>query len=1271
MAYPLESNETFSEKLLSFKEFYQLIPTDRKQPFTFTRENARSHKLLLQSYQHFTRNFLNPNTPYKRILLKQSTGVGKTAEALAIAMEFIRYYKHMYTTLLSKMPATKKSQMEADKLTPTVYIFGFANTQTAFMRDLLKFPEFGFITHSEIEELERLRMMIHSGRASLADIKHERELLVMYKRRITNKNRGGFFKFYGYQEFVYRIFTSDDNITLIDIDAEATKSGLELHEVINKYISEGKIRINKSLLERFENSLIICDEVHNIYNSITKNNYGVAIQFILDTVTNLRAIFMSATPVNNSPAEVVDILNLLSPVEKKITRRELFSGRNLRPDAIQKIQERCIGRISFLQDLSPRYFPRRKFIGQSWAPSVELFGMQEFPYLKFIPCVMSKLHVDTVLTLGNLPPTEPNDEISDDESEYEPSADDIASDMDDEIEHKKTKAVATRVATPSKLRKQRPAFIEETDETGRFRVPTDGYSIYDIALPNPRNENIGIYRSRDLRIAYASASNAWRDKNGITYTEGIISGDFMLRKNIVKYSTKHAALLDHIEQLFNATKSPSTSPKFMIYHNHVHMSGVIFIQELLKYNGFIDEISEPNNTTKCSVCGRIQSSHHKLPADIEQHPFYPSRFIVVHSEVDKKQIESKMNKFNSPENANGHLIKAFIGSKLIRESYEILCVQHLFVLSLPTNISTLIQVFGRVVRKNSHIDLPPEQRNVFIYMFMSVFDRSTHPEEIAPEEYRYASKLHDYRIIQQIEREMNKWSIDARVNWNINMPNELLAEYFPQMNNNTSDNTNDNDNGKIQPFVRPNGEPVDTLGALYFDLPPIGEKSLADLNTTRFSAYEPKTTELNTIIMVVKKLFLEKSVYTYEELLNTVRDPPFHMEINMKLIAEENFAIVLSRFCAPVIKITQKNATNVKSSNAPIVFTGLTQSQLSDTLARLFNPDELLIYSPITGRPNKIEQIGKYYILFPVEETPDGFVCRRDVESFIRTAGTSTSVVISLDKYIETNLVFKIYEDQRNTIIRWISSENSPYRNVAQGRADMNLKLFIEITSRYDTEFFMRFTTEAIEYHVAKGANVMSASAGHIYEKFIAMMDEFGHIIRVSDIYKFKDTVNKFMSGRVFAKDGSAPVLPQKTPIGFVGPFNVRLCDGVGNWIEVGKATVGKATVFKENNGVVGYFDEVGGKEFKFKIRPSTGARSTSSDARNVERGIVCMTKKKEELLKMVEPLNIKGIGQIAKSRDICDTILYTLVELERKQRLAGTSIKYFYLPNERDVTIK
>jgi hypothetical protein len=121
-------------------------------------------------------------------------------------------------------------------------------------------------------------------------------------------------------------------------------------------------------------------------------------------------------------------------------------------------------------------------------------------------------------------------------------------------------------------------------------------------------------------------------------------------------------------------------------------------------------------------------------------------------------------------------------------------------------------------------------------------------------------------------------------------------------------------------------------------------------------------------------------------------------------------------------------------------------------------------------------------------------------------------------------------------------------------------------------------------------------------------------------------------------------------------------------------------TEFSENNIVVGYFDILKGTEdVKFKMRkPVHEIRKNvaSGDIRLLERGIVCDTKNKPDLLKIARELKLdmeeearrgkyvtsEGRIKKIKIRNICEAIRDKLIDLEAKERQKDTKIKYFYM---------
>ena len=325
MSYPPIESPDFLENLLRRKELYSLKadsynfrdPVEAHMP---PHDTLLAKHLSIHSHQLFVGNLMNPNTPYKRLHLSWIMGTGKTLGAIYIASKFIRVYKKMYAVLEAKTQTSRRNRAELDRNTPSIFVLGFGGPKGAFIRDLLKYPDFGFITITEKEELDKRRRIAESGLPD--DVKNFREYYSMLKKRITSKSKDGFFTFFGYDEFVNRLFHTTVKLTDLETLAiQKLRAGEQttLEDIFHEYIRAGKIQVNMEFLNRFERSLLICDEIHETYNMNMKNNRGVAIQYVLDSVPSLRFLSLSATPINNSPTEVVELVNYLVPKEQKIT----------------------------------------------------------------------------------------------------------------------------------------------------------------------------------------------------------------------------------------------------------------------------------------------------------------------------------------------------------------------------------------------------------------------------------------------------------------------------------------------------------------------------------------------------------------------------------------------------------------------------------------------------------------------------------------------------------------------------------------------------------------------------------------------------------------------------------------------------------------------------------------------------------------------------------------------------------------------------------------
>ena len=698
-------------------------------------------KFQLTGAQLFIKNMFNPNTLHKRLLINWQTGVGKSIAAISIGNEFIKNYQSRYF-----LGETKHK---------IVCVLGFTTMET-IQADLIKYPEFGYVTNEEVIELNNLIM---------TDDPKQSQFLGNLHKRLTNKSLGSYYQFYGYREFINNLFIItkkgiSNKITVQDLFIDDDKNIINL-------INSDYIQINNDLLNLLKNSLIIADEIHNVYNSIEPNNYGLAIKYILDILDEdaPRIVFMSATPLTGNASEVIDLLNLLNPKTNLIRSDYFFKDSNniyqLKNNTLDVIKKLSEGKISYLLDTDKELYPEKIFVGKM---------IDDIPYIKINECSIPTYYKNSIL---------------------------------------KEKEITQNITTQS-------------------------YTLYDIVFPNPHSNEYGLYQ--DVINTILKAPNEWKESNDIDiyYDDNIpyITGSFLHIKNIKNYSLKYYNVLkDIIDNIKN------NDGKIMIYHHRVQVSGVLLIEEMFRLNGFIDTNSDPNNNTLCVVCGHIFLNH-----DNSVHSFKPCRYIMAHSKINKNSMKKNIIKFNDESNLYGHEIKLIIGSRVIREGLNFKAVRYQYIMSLPINFPILIQVLGRVVRKNSHISLPKDQQNVYIKIYANEIEIP-----------RYKLKAKEYLIIQQVEKVLRLNAVDNFINYK-----KIYSK-------------------------------IDTLESLKFN--PINTTK-PKLVTKYYDAYDYNNEEIIIIKKLLSLLFDNRLVWKYDDLWKELKMIK-NVNFNLDLIDQDNFDIAL------------------------------------------------------------------------------------------------------------------------------------------------------------------------------------------------------------------------------------------------------------------------------------------------------------------------------------------------------------------------------------------
>ena len=126
-------------------------------------------------------------------------------------------------------------------------------------------------------------------------------------------------------------------------------------------LTKGDAKQAKLLKQRFSDSLIVIDEVHNIRHSADNPQKKVAIHLlkVVKNTINLKLLFLSATPMYNNRDEIIWLLNIMNINDKRspVEKSQIFNGDGSfnRETLISK----SIGYISYLRGENPYTFPYR------------------------------------------------------------------------------------------------------------------------------------------------------------------------------------------------------------------------------------------------------------------------------------------------------------------------------------------------------------------------------------------------------------------------------------------------------------------------------------------------------------------------------------------------------------------------------------------------------------------------------------------------------------------------------------------------------------------------------------------------------------------------------------------------------------------------------------------------------------------------------------------------------------------------------------------------
>lgn len=606
------------------------------------RNGDSSRSFMLRFYQVIPKYYLI-SKDIRKMILAYSTGAGKSATSVFIASYFFDIIKKnkflVRFGLLDKAPQTN------------IQVIGSWTTENAFIGDLLR-PEFGLVTDEEITEINSKR---HSP---YKEVREEGEKLYADLKRTLTKT----FNFCNFQSVFNKCFPN----------LSQQKYVQNVDSLLTGYKNKD-IKPNEVYLESLRNSIVIIDEFQHMYSTEGMNTYGFVIGLMVKYASkyNIRFVFLSATMINNSLAELPELMSILNEehfinINDYIKEQTINLNANdtLTVKTLKKDKEKEI--VDELKDIF-LYYDQRKASG-----------------------------IDSIAQITDYKP-------KDKENNFEK-----VFGLKDSEEQQKLK-IMTVVSNDDSLPIERHIgniVVEGKRPMCLYTLTAEGTQ--DIKYSETyRNESLSKMATEDEENEEPSnCHDGFIPLDKGRKEQGIIIGDVLSVANLKEYSRYGYELVKMCVE--NTLKGEKT----VVYHDKIINFGLKQYIEILKTNGFIEYGTIPKPNTLCTICGKQMLEHTNT-----SHQFIPMRYAALFGDLTQKERNELTTIYNDANNLYGELINVMFISSIASSGLSFYNTNNLIILSRISNLSLWKQICGRVVRTKSHSLLPKEKRFVNIYTF--------------------------------------------------------------------------------------------------------------------------------------------------------------------------------------------------------------------------------------------------------------------------------------------------------------------------------------------------------------------------------------------------------------------------------------------------------------------------------------------------------------------------------------------------------------------------
>jgi superfamily II DNA or RNA helicase len=257
-------------------------------------------------------------------------------------------------------------------------------------------------------------------------------------------------------------------------------------------------------------------------------------------------------------------------------------------------------------------------------------------------------------------------------------------------------------------------------------------------LKKNSNKNINFSKMLELETQANNGKieNDYKERIQMAIQKLVDNGELYFKSGpngLDKLSPKMKVMLENIE------RSPGL---VFVYSNFRTLEGVEIFSKVLDFNGY-------------SKYGLLDVQDNK------------PKYAIYSGMEEEKEKKDMLKIFTSTENKHGEFIKILLSTASGAEGLDLKNIRQIHIMEPYWNQMRIEQVIGRGVRRNSHIALPPNERNVEVFRYFTVLSESNTlltRDKLSTDEHIEQLSIKKQYIINELLNILKECSVDCYLN---------------------------------------------------------------------------------------------------------------------------------------------------------------------------------------------------------------------------------------------------------------------------------------------------------------------------------------------------------------------------------------------------------------------------------------------------------------------------------------------------------------------------